>query len=158
MEYLVPFIIATFTFGSAIFYCLSTIEFSVLKLAFSRGGNGVSEADIRFVHEALKRLTPLLPPSNGFVILFGTVALILQAVSHGWSWQSLVVIIFYWGIHAYIIFFGKIAVAVKNVRSTDSKKDDLRKVTGNVRHLVIQHHLGLLANFGVVILEFILFV
>lgn len=151
--FLISFITAVFSFGSAIFYCLSCVENAVLSLVFKKAQN---EEDIRFVHQALKRLSPLLPPSNGFVVLFGTGSLIYQCTLHNWNWQSLVILLFYILMNLYIIFIGKIAIAVKNLQQTDSNAD-IKKVTSNVRHLIIEHHLGLFANLGVVILEFIIF-
>lgn len=64
MKFIIPFITATFAFGTAIFYCLSCVEKSVLKLAFSKDKTSVTEDNIRFTHKALKRLAPLLPPAN----------------------------------------------------------------------------------------------
>jgi hypothetical protein len=156
MNFIVPFITATFAFGTAIFYCLSCVEKSVLKLAFSKDKTAVTEDNIRFTHKALKRLAPLLPPANGFVILFGVSALIYQCNLNSWNLGSLSILTFYIFVTLYIIFIGKIATAVKNLMTIKSDQE-LSLVTSNVRHLITQHHIALFANLGVVILEFILF-
>lgn len=156
MNFIIPFITATFAFGTAIFYCLSCVEKSVWKLAFSKDKSSLTEDNIRFTHKALKRLAPLLPPANGFVILFGVSALIYQCNLHLWNWQSLSILTFYILITIYIIFIGKIAKAVKNLMTINSDQE-IEIVSSNVRHLITQHHIALFANLGVVILEFILF-
>ena len=156
MNFIVPFITATFAFGTAIFYCLSCVEKSVLKLVFSKDKTAVTEDNIRFTHKTLKRLAPLLPPANGFVILFGIGALIYQCKLHSWNLDSLSILLFYIGITLYIIFVGKIATAVKNLMTIKSDQE-ISLVTSNVRHLITQHHIALFANLGVVILEFALF-
>ena len=156
MNFIISFITATFAFGTAIFYCLSCVEKSVLKLVFSKDRNSVTEDNIRLTHKALKRLAPLLPPANGFVILLGVGALIYQCNLHSWNLESLSIFLFYIGITLYIIFVGKIATAVKNLMTIKSDQE-LTLVTSNVRHLIIQHHIALFANLGVMILEFMLF-
>ena len=156
MNFIIPFITATFAFGTAIFYCLSCVEKSVWKLAFSKGKSSITEDNIRFTHKALKRLAPLLPPANGFVILFGVGALIYQCSLNSWNWQSLSILIFYILVTLYIIFIGKIATAVKNLMTINSDQE-IEIVSSNVRHLIVQHHIALFANLGVVIMEFIIF-
>ena len=63
-------IVLQFTFGSAIFFVLLALERRVwagsLTLGTTAGG---TEADIRFVHRALKHLIPVLPPANGVVVV-----------------------------------------------------------------------------------------
>ena len=116
----------------------------------------VKETDIRFVHQALKRLAPLLPPSNGFVVLFGISALTYQCTLHFWDLPSLSIFLFYILMNIYIIFISKVATAIKNLKETQSDTE-ISKVTSNVKHLIALHHLGLLAKLGVVILELFLF-
>lgn len=152
---LTAFVTAVFTLGTAIFYVLSCVERSVIGLVFGKKEKLISEEDIRFTHASLKRLSPLLPPSNGFVILFGNIALITQGILRGWDFLSVLIIVAYWAIMLYIIIFKKIAQDVKNIKETPNDAP-LSKVTENVRRLIVQHHLGLLANFLVVVLEFVL--
>ncbi|GAA0198771.1 hypothetical protein ACFFQF_15480 [Haladaptatus pallidirubidus] len=150
-------ILSLFTFGTAIFYILSRIERFVLALAFNEEADAVEDDDVRFVHRVVKHLIPVLPPSYGFVILFGTAALLYQGFERGWSWPSVLTIAYYWGISGYSLVFGDIVGAVNRVKNTSSDAD-IRSVRRGVRELVVQHHLGLAANLGVVVLEFTLVV
>ncbi len=93
--FVAAFAVAAFSFGTAIFYVLSCVENSVLRLGLDQHSPAVADEDIRFTHKSLKRLTPLLPPANGFVILFGTAALVYLAVLNGWSWPSLLPLAFF---------------------------------------------------------------
>ena len=156
MKKLMPSLIVTIvSFGGAIFYALSCIERSVLKLGLNHHSQEVDEKDIRFVHASLKRLIPLLPPSNGVVIVFGTGAMVYQGFTRNWDRASIAVLAFYWSVMGYLISFGKIAAAVKDVRaiSSDSSIEDVRR---GVARLIVRHHIGLIANLGAVMLEFIL--
>ena len=148
------FIAVSFTLGTSIFYVLSCIERSVLGLVFGKKNRKVSEEDIRFTHASLKRLSPLLPPSNGFVILFGNIALVIQCFYREWDVLSILILVVYWSIMLYIIIFRKIVEDVRNIKETPNNAP-ISKVTENVRRLTIQHHLGLIANLLVVILEFV---
>ncbi len=74
--------------GPASSYALSSIERPVLGLA-GRQPPRVAEPDVRFVHQTLRRLNPLLPPTNGVVIVVGNGLLIRRRVRDGWSWPVL---------------------------------------------------------------------
>ena len=74
-------IILVFTFGTSIFYFLSLLERSVLKLAFDHDDKRVENADVDFVHRAIKRLIFVLPPTFGVVILAGSILLVIQGMS-----------------------------------------------------------------------------
>lgn len=150
---LTAFIAAVFMLGTAIFYVLSCVERSVLSLVFGRNKNA-NEEDIRFTHASLKRLSPLLPPSNGFVIFFGNIALIIQGIIREWDIISIGIIVIYWVIMLYIILVKKIAQDVKNIKETPNDAP-IELVTENVSRLIVQHHLGLIANLLVVVLEFV---
>lgn len=151
---LTAFIAAVFMFGTAIFYVLSCVERSVLGLVFGKNKN-VNEEDIRFTHASLKRLSPLLPPSNGFVIFFGNLALIIQGVFREWNLISIGIIVIYWVIMLYIILVKKIAQDVKHIKETPNDAA-IEVLTENVKRLIVQHHLGLVANLVVVIMEFVI--
>ena len=115
---------------------------------------GVKDKDIRFVHRALKRLTPLLPPSNGAVIVFGTAALVYLGILNSWSWLSLFPLAFFWLVTGYLITFGRIAAAVKDLNTTSSEgaMEDVRR---SVSRLIVRHHIGLVANLGTALLTFL---
>tara|TARA_Y100001933_G_C18925761_1_gene533076 strand:+ start:347 stop:826 length:480 start_codon:yes stop_codon:yes gene_type:complete len=151
---LTAFIVAMFMLGTSIFYVLSCVERSVLGLVFGKNKSVTSE-DIRFTHASLKRLSPLLPPSNGAVIFFGNIALIAQGFLSGWNILSIGILVIYWAIMLYIILVKNIALDVKRLQETPNEAP-IESVTENVRRLIVQHHLGLLANLLVVIMEFII--
>jgi hypothetical protein len=155
MYTLIPTVaIAIFSFGTAIFYALSRVEWSVLRLGLNRHSQAVKDEDVRFVHRALKRLTPLLPPSNGAVILLGTAALVYLAVVNSWSWLSILPLAFFWLVTGYLITFGRIAAAVKDLRNTSSE-GAIKDVRRSVGRLVVRHHIGLVANLGTALLTFL---
>jgi len=156
-HFITAFVIASFTLGTAIFYILSCVERSVLGLVFKRSKTEVLEENIRFTHASLKRLSPLLPPSNGFVILFGNIAMIIQGFLRSWDILSILILVVYWVLMLYIIIFKKIAEDVKNIKETPNDAS-IHKVTENVRRLIVQHHLGLVANLAVVVIEFVIII
>ena len=152
-EIISALVLTIFSFGAAIFYVLSCIERSVLPLGTNPESPIVADQDVRFVYSALQRLVPLLPPSNGAVIVLGSGALVYQAAMSGWQFLSLVAPLFYWLVMIYIIFVTDIAGAVRALREgshTDSQSVLRRKVG----RLVVQHHIALSANAGVVFLQF----
>jgi hypothetical protein len=155
MEPVSAFVVAITSFGIGIFYVLSAIERPVWRLAFDVHSPQVDDSDTRFVHRSLKRLIPLLPPANGAVILLGTLAMLYQALLRAWDWPSLVVLVFYWAVIGYLITLGDIRGAVRNVQETSSDSEILI-VRRGVGRLVLHHHMALLANLGVVVLQFVL--
>lgn len=156
-NFLPAFIVGVFTLGASIFYCLDCIERSVLRLVFRKDVKAVKVSDIRFTHAALKRLTPLLPPSNGFVILFGTAALVSQGVLRNWDFLSILPLAVYIGLTLMIIIWGDINAAIKHVNSTSSD-GDLVNVQQGVEKLVLLHHAALFTNLAVVLIEFALII
>ncbi|MCF8529087.1 MAG: hypothetical protein K9G13_04330 [Aquiluna sp.] len=145
-------IAAIFTFGFSIFYGLSLIEKSVWPLIFRNKPDLVSDHNIVFTHTALKRLTPLLPPSNGVVILAGTSLLFWQAVNLDWSWQSTLLPVFYILMMAGIVLIGKNPAVVFSIRShgPESPLPELRR---DLRLVGIHHHIALFTNLAVVIFQ-----
>ena len=155
VELLPGIVLVLFTFGATIFYILSRIERFVLPLAVNQESQSVDEEHVRFVHRILEHLSPVLPPSYGVVVLFGTIALLIQAFVRGWDAVSVGILAYYWVISGYSIFFGDIRGAVERLQNTESDAD-VRSVRQSVGELVFHHHVGLSANFGVVVLEFVL--
>lgn len=145
-------IAVVFTFGFSLFYGLSLIEKRVWPIIFRNDSSKVSDADIRFTHEALKRLTPLLPPSNGVVILAGLTLLLLQAAELDWAWTASSLPIFYFCMMAGIVIVGKNPAVVFSIRrhGQDSPTSDLIR---NLRLVGIHHHIALATNLLVVILQ-----
>lgn len=145
-----------FTFGSTIFYVLMLIERRVWSL-LTRRANTVADHDVRFVHRILKHLIPVLPPSNGIVVVGGPASLLWQSIARHWDWPSLVVLAWYASLQLYIIIFGRIAQAIKNVAVTSSDGDPAAVRLG-VTDLVRQHRNGLIHAFGALVLETLLII
>lgn len=145
-------IAATFTWGFSIFYGLSLIEKSVWPLIFGSRNAAVSEENVRFTHKALKRLTPLLPPSNGIVILVGTTLLMRQAWDMNWSFESLVQPVVYITMMLGIVLVGRNPAIVFAIRAQDenSPLDEVRK---SIRSVGQQHHIALFTNLAVVLYQ-----
>ena len=149
-------IVFVFTFGTSIFFALSMIERSTWSLMWKPQSSDVSEGDIRFVHKSLQRLTSVLPPSNGLVILGGTTLLVIQVFERGWSeWDfpSAFVLVLYWSFLLYIVLIRKNPEVVLNLRRHDSYADDIALIRADVSRVQIDHHLGLIANASVVVLQ-----
>lgn len=146
-------IVIIFTFGTSIFFALSMIERSTWALMRRPDSAKVSDGDVRFVHQSLKRLTSALPPANGLVILGGTTLLVIQAVDRGWdNWDfpSIFVIVLYWSFLLYIVLVRRNPEVVLNLRRHDSVAEDISLIRADVSRVQIDHHLGLIANLSVV--------
>lgn len=144
-------IVATFTFGFSIFYGLSLIEKSVWPLIFGRG-HSVSDEDVRFTHQALKRLTPLLPPSNGVVIIVGLILLMRQAWELNWTAESLLLPFTYLCVMLGIVLVGKNPAVVFAIRDQD-QDSPIEEVRRTIRLVGIHHHIALFTNLGVVLYQ-----
>lgn len=149
-------IVGVFVFGFSIFYALSLIELKAWPLIFRNRGELVTDDNVRFIHASLKRLTPLLPPSNGLVILVGTTLLFMQATGESWSLAATALPVFYLSMMIGIIVIGKNPAVVFSIRSHDSSSDiaDLRI---DLRLVGIHHHIALFTNLTVVIAELAIF-
>lgn len=146
-------ILIVFTFGATIFYVLLAIERRVWAATVTFGNNARgSEHDIRVVHRMLKHLIPVLPPSNGIVVVGGLAAILWQAILRGWDGRSLIILGYYLTLQLYIIVVGRIATAVRDVWTTPSDGDEA-SVRRGVWNLIRQHRNGFLHAAGLVILE-----
>ena len=74
-----------FAFESDTFDALPSIKRPALRLV-GRHPSRVAEPDVRFVHQSLRRLITLLPPTSGVVFVVGNGLLIRRGVRDGWSW------------------------------------------------------------------------
>ena len=147
-------IFIAFSFGAAIFHALLGVERSVWPIAYSNSKT-VNEGDLRSVFVVLQGLSSYLPPSYGVVSLVGLCGLIWQCIILNWTWQADTVLGFWFLGQVYILTFGKIVQAVKDLRQT--KKDDAIMVVRRVvRQLIRQHFNGLLHAMGIVVLEIVL--
>ena len=145
-------ILLLFTFASSIFYILLLIERRVWSLVFYPESAFAKESDVRFVHRSLKRLIPVLPPSNGVVVIGGLISLVWQGIKLGWTGPSIAVLAFWFLGQTYIIVFGKIASAIRDVWSTPTD-GELEAVSRGVTNLIRQHRNGLIHAIGVLALE-----
>ena len=145
-------IVLLFLFGSSIFYTLLLIERSTWKLVSQPESASAIEQAVRFVHLSLKNLIPVLPPSNGVVVVGGLACIIWQAARLHWSWQSLGILAFWSVGQLYILTFGRIAQAMRDVWRTPSD-GSLADVSRGGRRLIQEHRNGLLHALGVLLLE-----
>ena len=151
-------ILLLFTFGSTIFYVLLAIERRVWadSLTFGSTARG-SESDVRYVHRVLKRMIPVLPPSNGMVVVGGLAAIVWQCTLLDWSAPSIMILAWYLALQVYIVAFGRIAAAVRDVWTNASDGEEA-VVRRGVWNLIRQHRTGLIHAVGVVALELALIV
>lgn len=150
-------VLLLFAFGTTIFYVLLAIERRVWGLARDGDPARYAEEDLRFVHRSLKHLIPVLPPSNGVVVVGGFAALVWQGVQRGWDGRAVAVLAFDVAGQLYIIGVGRIAAAVRDVRTTPSDAP-VPAVAKGVRQLIRQHRNGLGHALGVLLLELVLVV
>jgi uncharacterized membrane protein SirB2 len=141
-----------FTFGVGIFVFLSMVESSVWKLIF-RNDKSVADIDVRFVHQALQRLTSKLPASNGVVILSGVTLMVIQTKAASWSGLPLFQICIYLSILFVIVGLRKNPSTVKAIRNHSSSNESIDVLMNDIRGVGIDHHLGLLANLFALIIQ-----
>ena len=149
-------ILIAFSFATAIFHSLLGVERSVWRIAMSET-TVVKEADLRFVHHALQGLSSYLPPSNGVTIMVGLTGLIWQAVQLNWTWQPSLVLAAWLLGQVYILTFGRIVQAVRDLRRTKASSS-IAEVRRTIRQLIRQHFNGLLHAATIVVLELLLIV
>jgi hypothetical protein len=145
-------LLIVFTFGVGIFIFLSMVEAPVWKLIF-HNDSSTSEKDVRFVHEALQRLTSKLPASNGVVLVFGFTLMILQGNKNSWNYLSIAQLSVYFILLLIIVALRKNPLTVKAIRSHSSRDGDLVEIQNDLRNVGIDHHLGLVANLFALILQ-----
>lgn len=126
------------------------VEVPVWKLIFLN--QAVPDSDVRFTHEALKKLTSKLPASNGVVILGSTTLMILQGNLIGWSVLTISQFAIYWGLLFVIIVVLKNPSTVKSIRAHNSQSP-IAELRADLRNVGRDHHIGLLANLCGLILE-----
>lgn len=151
-------ILVLFTFGATIFYVLLAIERRVWagSLTFGSDARG-KDGDVRFVHAVLKHLIPVLPPSNGLVVVGGLAAILWQCFLREWDERSLIILGYYLALQLYIVFFGRVAAAVRDVWKTPSDAD-ATAVRRGVWNLIRQHRNGFIHATGLIVLELALVV
>jgi hypothetical protein len=141
-----------FTFGVGIFAFLSMVESSVWKLIF-RNDRSVADFDVRFVHQALQRLTSKLPGSNGLVILGGVTLMTIQTNEASWSGLPLLQIYVYLSMLLVIVAVRRNPSTVRAIRAHSSSHGSIEALQRDIRNVGIDHHLGLLANLFALTLQ-----
>lgn len=144
-----------FTFGVGIFVFLSMIESSVWKLIFSND-KSVADFNVRFVHEALQRLTSKLPASNGLVILSGVTLMTTQAINGSWRGLPLLQICGYLFMLLVIVGVRRNPSTVRDIRAHSSSNERIEVLQRDIRKVGIDHHLGLLANLFALIIQLLM--
>jgi hypothetical protein len=144
-----------FTFGVGIFVFLSMIESSVWKLIF-RNDKSVADFNVRFVHEALQRLTSKLPASNGLVILSGVTLMMIQANNGSWRGLSLLQICGYLIMLLVIVGVRRNPSTVRDIRAHSSSNERIEVLQRDIRNVGIDHHLGLLVNLFALIIQLLM--
>lgn len=144
-----------FTFGVGIFVFLSMIESSVWKLIF-RNDKSVADFNVRFVHQALQRLTSKLPASNGLVILSGVTLMMIQANNGSWRGLPLLQICGYLIMLLVIVGVRRNPSTVRDIRAHSSSNERIEVLQRDIRNVGIDHHLGLLANLFALIIQLLM--
>jgi hypothetical protein len=151
-----PWLLVVLTLGVGIFIFLSMVEVPVYSLIFANKSAHISERDIRFTHETLKRLTSKLPATNGLVILSGIPLMIAQGISRNWEFLTLSQLAGYLGILSVIVLVRRNPATVKSIRSKNPEKDSIVSLIKDLRAVGIDHHLGLAANLFALIIQLII--
>lgn len=145
-------LVLIFTFGIGIFTFLSRVESVTWRLIF-RGDSNISDLNSRHVHLTLKKLTSILPASNGLVIASGAILMIFQGIRNSWISLSVIQLTGWLLILFYIVVIRKNPSSVKAIRSHSSKNEKISIIHNDIKRLGIDHHLGLIANIFALILQ-----
>ena len=151
-----PWLLVILTLGVGIFIFLSMVEVPVYSLIFKNKSAHITERDLRFTHETLKRLTSKLPATNGLVILSGIPMMVAQGVSRGWDVLSVSQLAGYLTILLVIVVVRKNPATVKSIRSKNPEKDSVVALIRDLRAVGIDHHLGLMANLFALTVQLII--
>ncbi len=154
-ELIAALIVFCFAFGSGIFYVLSCLEKPVWSLMRNAESEKAADKDARFVHEALQRLIPLLPPTMITTTLTGLVLLILQALQRDFDRPSLIILGFFLVMMTYL--FSRLRARIRGVAEVPYD-GDIAKVRAGTGRLAALHHTGLFTMVSVLLLQFFLII
>ena len=112
-ELIAALIVVCFSFATGIFYVLSCLEKPVWSLMLDAGSDRVEDEQARFVHQALQRLIPFLPPTMITTILTGFALILLQSWLRDFDRSSLILIGFFLVVAGYL--FPRLPGRVKGV-------------------------------------------
>ena len=154
-ELIAALIVLCYSFATGIFYVLSCLEKPVWSLMRNPDSEKAADKDARFVHEALQRLIPLLPPTMVTTVLTGLVLLILQSLQRNFDRPSLVILGFFVVMATYL--FPRLRGHIRGV-SEVPHDGDIAKVRSGTGRLAALHHTGLFTMVSLLLLQFFLIV
>lgn len=154
-ELVAALIVLCYSFATGIFYVLSCLEKPVWSLMGNPDSEKAADRDARFVHEALQRLIPLLPPTMVTTVLTGLVLLVLQSWQRDFDRPSLVVLGFFLVMVTYL--FSRLRKRIRGV-SEVPHEGDITRVRAGTGRLAALHHTGLFTTLGVLLLQFFLII
>lgn len=140
-------LVATFTFGTAIFVFLSMLEIPVYRIIFGGRHHAITDEAIRFVHRNLRFMTSRLPASNGVVILSALSLMIWQGSDNSWdAWSTGLLTFYVSGLLLIVLILGN-PKTVFSIRRNDSDSADIDVIIEDLRKVGRDHHIGLALNF-----------
>jgi len=148
-------IVLCYSFATGIFYVLSCLEKPVWALMRAPDSGKVADEDARFVHRALQRLVPLLPPSMVTAMFAGLGLLLLQSWLRDFDRASLIILVFFLAMIAYIL--SRLRERIAGVAQVPHDGDIARVRSGTGR-LAALHHTGLVTMICVLLLQFTLII
>ncbi len=149
-------LVATFTFGTAIFVFLSMLEIPVYRLIFGGRRNAIADETLRFVHRNLRFMTSKLPASNGVVILSALSLMIWQGSALSWDALSVVLLAFYIsGLLLIVLILGN-PRTVFSIRRNDSDLANIDLIIDDLRKVGRDHHIGLGLNLIALITQLLI--
>ena len=154
-ELIAALIVLCYSFATGIFYVLSCLEKPVWPLMRNPDSEKAADKDARFVHQALQRLIPLLPPTMVTTTLTGLVLLALQSVQRDFDRPSLIILVFFLVMISYL--FSRLRGCIKGV-SQVPHDGDIAGVRDGTGRLAALHHTGLFTMAGVLLLQFFLII
>ena len=150
-------VVASFSGLAAIFAVLTILERTIRRVAWRPDDQTIADSDVRFVYQVLQWLVPRLPPLHGTLTVIGTVGLVLQGMDRAWDAGAVLAISFAWVFTIGTFLGARLGPAVKAVLHGDPEGpiDEVRRVIGK---LVLGHHLGLMTEIGVLVIQAVLLV
>lgn len=139
-------LVATFTFGTAIFIFLSMLEIPVYRLIFGRQHHAITHEALRFVHRNLRFMTSKLPASNGLVILSALSLMVWQGSTMYWDAWSTGLLAFYISGLLLIVLVFRNPKTVFSIRRNNSDSADINLIIEDIRKVGRDHHIGLGLN------------
>ena len=154
-ELIAALIVLCYSFATGIFYVLSCLEKPVWSLMRNPDSEKAADRDARFVHEALQRLIPLLPPTMVTTVLTGLVLLVLQSSQRDFDQPSLVILGFFLIMASYL--FPRLRGRIRGV-SEVPHDGDIAEVRSGTGRLAALHHTGLFTMVSLLVLQFFLII